>query len=31
MSTLLSIDMLLGRDEYCENYIEAYQRGGIAG
>ena len=31
MSNLLSIDMLLGRDEYCENYIEAYGRGRIVG
>lgn len=27
MSTLLTVDMLLGRDEYCEHYIEAYQAG----
>lgn len=25
MATLLATEMLLGRDEYCENYIEAYQ------
>jgi cobalamin-dependent methionine synthase I len=25
MSTLLAVDMLLGRDEYCENFIDAYQ------
>jgi len=31
MSTLLSVDMLLGRDEYCEKYIEAYERGRITG
>jgi len=31
MSTMLSVDMLLGRDEYCMNYIDAYQRGDIAG
>ena len=30
MSTLLSVDMLLGRDEYCENFIAAYQNGRIA-
>lgn len=27
MATLLSTEMLLGRDEYCEKYIDAYQRG----
>jgi cobalamin-dependent methionine synthase I len=27
MATLLSTEMLLGRDEYCENYIDAFQRG----
>jgi 5-methyltetrahydrofolate--homocysteine methyltransferase len=27
MATLLSAEMLLGRDEYCENYIDAYQKG----
>jgi 5-methyltetrahydrofolate--homocysteine methyltransferase len=27
MSTLLAIEMLLGRDEYCENFIDAYQNG----
>ncbi len=27
MSTLLSVNMLLGHDEYCENYIDAYQNG----
>jgi 5-methyltetrahydrofolate--homocysteine methyltransferase len=27
MSTRLSIEMLLGHDEYCENFIEAYQNG----
>ena len=27
MATLLSAEMLLGRDEYCEKYIDAYQRG----
>ena len=31
MSTLLSVEMLLGRDEYCEKYIEAYQGGRISG
>ncbi len=31
MATLLSTDMLLGRDEYCENFIEAYQAGRISG
>jgi 5-methyltetrahydrofolate--homocysteine methyltransferase len=31
MATLLSADMLLGRDEYCENFIEAYQDGRISG
>jgi len=31
MSTMLSVDMLLGRDEYCMNYIDAYQRGDIVG
>jgi 5-methyltetrahydrofolate--homocysteine methyltransferase len=25
MATLLSVEMLLGGDEYCENFIEAYQ------
>ncbi|MGD8503546.1 MAG: dihydropteroate synthase, partial [Syntrophobacterales bacterium] len=29
MATLLSADMLLGRDEYCENFINAYQDGRI--
>jgi 5-methyltetrahydrofolate--homocysteine methyltransferase len=27
MSTLITTRMLLGQDEYCENYIEAYQSG----
>ncbi|MCK8600993.1 methyltetrahydrofolate cobalamin methyltransferase [Desulfoferrobacter suflitae] len=27
MAALLSADMLLGNDEYCEKYIEAYQQG----
>jgi len=31
MATLLSIEMLLGRDEYCENFINAYQSGRIVG
>ncbi|MGB2799921.1 MAG: methyltetrahydrofolate cobalamin methyltransferase [Dehalococcoidia bacterium] len=31
MSTLLAVEMLLGRDEYCENFIEAYQDGRIFG
>ncbi len=29
MGTLLAIEMLLGRDEYCEKFIEAYQDGRI--
>jgi cobalamin-dependent methionine synthase I len=29
MATLLSAEMLLGQDEYCEKYINAYQRGRI--
>ena len=29
MATLLSADMLLGRDEYCESFINAYQEGRI--
>ena len=31
MATLLSVEMLLGRDEYCENFIDAYQSGRIGG
>jgi len=31
MSTLLTAEMILGQDEYCENFIEAYQNGRIAG
>ncbi|HEY48628.1 MAG TPA: dihydropteroate synthase [Dehalococcoidia bacterium] len=31
MATLLAVDMLLGQDEYCEKYIDAYQNGTIAG
>jgi len=27
MTTLITVEMLLGRDEYCQNYIEAYQNG----
>jgi 5-methyltetrahydrofolate--homocysteine methyltransferase len=29
MATLLSVEMLLGRDEYCENFINSYQDGRI--
>lgn len=31
MSTLLSVDMLLGQDEYCERFIDAYQEERISG
>ena len=31
MATLLAVEMLLGRDEYCENFIDAYQNGRLAG
>lgn len=31
MATLLSTEMLLGRDEYCQRFIDAYQSGGIVG
>ena len=31
MAALLTIEMLLGRDEYCGNYIDAYQNGRIVG
>jgi 5-methyltetrahydrofolate--homocysteine methyltransferase len=31
MATILAIEMLLGRDEYCENFINAYQNGRLAG
>jgi len=31
MATLLSVEMLLGRDEYCENFIDAYRNGRIVG
>jgi 5-methyltetrahydrofolate--homocysteine methyltransferase len=27
MSTLITVEMILGRDEYCEKYIDAYQNG----
>jgi 5-methyltetrahydrofolate--homocysteine methyltransferase len=27
MTTLITVEMLLGRDEYCGNYIEAFQNG----
>ena len=27
MSTLITVEMLLGRDEYCEKFIDAYQNG----
>jgi 5-methyltetrahydrofolate--homocysteine methyltransferase len=30
MSTLRSAEMILGRDEYCEKFIEAYQQGDLA-
>ena len=30
MATLLAVEMLLGRDEYCENFINAYQNGRIS-
>ena len=29
MATLLSVEMLLGQDDYCEKYINAYQTGRI--
>jgi len=29
MATLLTVDMLLGRDEYCEHYIDGYQKGQV--
>lgn len=29
MATVLAVEMLLGRDEYCEKFIEAYQDGRI--
>lgn len=31
MATLLAVQMLLGRDEYCEKFIGAYQNGRIVG
>ncbi|MFC2060119.1 dihydropteroate synthase [Chloroflexota bacterium] len=31
MSTLLTVEMLLGQDEYCGNFIEAYQNSRIVG
>jgi len=31
MSILLAAEMLLGRDEYCQDYIDAYQNGRISG
>jgi cobalamin-dependent methionine synthase I len=31
MATLLALEMLLGRDEYCQNFINAYQEGLISG
>lgn len=31
MSTLLAVEMLLGRDDYCGDYIDAYQSGRIGG
>jgi 5-methyltetrahydrofolate--homocysteine methyltransferase len=31
MASLLAVEMLLGRDEYCENFIDAYQNGRIGG
>ena len=30
MATLLTVEMLLDRDEYCENFITAYQAGRIS-
>jgi 5-methyltetrahydrofolate--homocysteine methyltransferase len=29
METLFAVEMLLGRDEYCERFIDAYQSGRI--
>lgn len=29
MSTLLTVEMILGRDEYCEHFIDAYQAGSL--
>ena len=31
MATLVTVEMLLGRDEFCEGYINAYQKGLIGG
>lgn len=31
MATLLSVEMILGRDEYCQGFIEAYHDGRIVG
>ena len=31
MATLLAVEMLLGRDEYCQGFIEAYHEGRIVG
>jgi len=31
MAALLTVEVLLGRDEYCENFIDAYQNGRIGG
>jgi len=31
MATLLTSEMILGRDEYCQNFITAYQNGRITG
>ena len=30
MATLLTVEMLLNRDEYCQNFITAYQSGRIS-
>lgn len=31
MTTLFTVEMLLGRDEYCGNFLDAYQNGSIVG
>jgi len=31
MGTLLAVEMVLGKDEYCGNFIDAFQSGRIAG
>jgi 5-methyltetrahydrofolate--homocysteine methyltransferase len=31
MTTILAVEMLLGRDEYCGDFIDAYQNGRIVG